>query len=32
MDDLHAHLKDLEERLFDPAMRGSRLETDASGE
>ncbi|MFT4184585.1 MAG: DUF4440 domain-containing protein [Rhizobium sp.] len=24
MDDLHAHLQDLEERLFDPAVRGSR--------
>lgn len=24
MDELHAHLKDLEERLFDPAVRGSR--------
>jgi hypothetical protein len=24
MDDLHAHLKELEERLFDPAVRGSR--------
>ncbi|QND48217.1 nuclear transport factor 2 family protein [Rhizobium lusitanum] len=24
MDDLHSHLKDLEERLFDPAVRGSR--------
>ncbi|HEX8047259.1 DUF4440 domain-containing protein [Rhizobium sp.] len=24
MDDLRAHLKDLEERLFDPAVRGSR--------
>lgn len=24
MDDLHAHLKDLEERLFQPSVRGSR--------
>ncbi|MBB3611134.1 nuclear transport factor 2 family protein [Rhizobium sp. BK602] len=24
MDELHTHLKDLEERLFDPAVRGSR--------
>ncbi|MEZ2220341.1 DUF4440 domain-containing protein [Rhizobium sp. RCC_161_2] len=24
MDDLHAHLKELEERLFNPAVRGSR--------